>query len=76
FKLHNLSVAIIACLSSAAYAEDYFDPDLLSLGNRDMSLTDLSAFSEQGYSAPGVYIVDIYVNGNYLKTDSIRFEHD
>lgn len=41
-----------------------------------MSQIDLSAFSEQGYAASGVYLVDIYVNGHYHKTASVYFDFD
>ncbi|EFH8944701.1 fimbria/pilus outer membrane usher protein [Escherichia coli] len=76
FKLNKLHALMLTCLTSYAHANDFFDPDLLSLGNKDFSQLDLNAFSEQGYSVPGMYIVDIYVNGNYFKTDNVYFEHD
>lgn len=41
-----------------------------------MSQIDLSAFSEQGYAASGVYLVDIYVDGHYHKTASVYFDFD
>lgn len=61
--------------SGAAMAEEYFNPALLSLGTpggASASSVDLSRF-EAGGQLPGVYQVDIYLNGQFITSRNVNF---
>lgn len=59
-----------------AFADDYFDPTALSYGNGSnvADLKNLEQFSKPGWQAPGVYLVDIYINKELVDSASITFE--
>lgn len=44
------------------WAQDYFDPGLLSLGGAQLTTTDLSVFEKAGNIPPGTYMVNVFVN--------------
>ncbi|ENC0564834.1 fimbrial biogenesis outer membrane usher protein [Escherichia coli] len=74
-KMVRLSKVIILCILSGYSAYGFtkskynFNPSLLDTVDNEV---DLSFFSE-GKPAPGVYIVDIYVNNIYKTTESVEF---
>lgn len=57
-----------------AVAEDYFDPNTVERHGAHRSIPDLSNFSQSGGQEPGLYNVDIYLNGNFVGSQSTRFE--
>lgn len=74
YKSQNLSVVILASLvvlfSSYADAKDYtFNPSMLKMDGQDV---DLSVF-ENGAQLPGVYHVDIVLNGKLTDRKEIVF---
>ena len=74
-KMVKLTRMIILCLlanySTYGFTKGKynFNPSLLDTTDNEV---DLSYFSEDK-SVPGVYIVDIYVNNTYIKTESVEF---
>lgn len=66
------SVTGALCLNFVAYADDYFDPDLVEVAAPEQSVSDLSHF-EAGSQAPGIYRVDIYVNDEKRETRDVMF---
>ncbi len=54
---------ITLCIHSA-YAGDYFDPGLLAIGQENVTLVDLSRFEKSGSLAPGIYNLNIFINGD------------
>ncbi|HFI5337030.1 TPA: fimbria/pilus outer membrane usher protein [Serratia liquefaciens] len=78
-RLAPLSLAVALTLggSGQALARDYFDPSLLDLGNgKGAAQADLSQFETAGGQAAGSYRVDVYVNGEYARTQDMRFVRD
>jgi len=71
--LTTLQFIILSTLSFNASAKDYFNPELLYIGNTHQSQVDLDIFSEQGGQSPGTYNVDIYLNNQYIDTQNITF---
>ncbi len=62
------------CLtSSQAMAEDYFNPEALELKGGSQTKTDLKQFSSPGGQLPGIYRVDVYVNGRAVETRDVTF---
>ena len=53
-------------------AEEHFNPALLETTSSTTPSVDLSSF-ENGRQAPGVYHLDIYINGNQTDTEDITF---
>jgi outer membrane usher protein len=70
-----LSMVVMATMPiSEAMAEDYFDPNAVEQRGAQRSKLDLSSFSQSGGQEPGIYPVDIYLNGNFVGSQSTRFE--
>ncbi|MBF7993662.1 fimbria/pilus outer membrane usher protein [Rahnella laticis] len=68
------SLALLVLMSChGAWAEDYFDPELLSLGT-GTSEVDLSAFSHAGGVAEGDYLVTIFVNQREAESRDLVFK--
>lgn len=61
---------LMSCQNS--WAEDYFDPELLSLGTGATGV-DLSAFSHAGGVAAGDYLVTIFVNQRETLSRELAF---
>ncbi|MDJ7507175.1 fimbrial outer membrane usher protein StdB [Salmonella enterica] len=59
-KLSRLAILITLTLTTPVALATEFDPGLLSTS--DPSGADLSAFSREGYVAPGSYMLDIWLN--------------
>ncbi len=73
FKLAALACLIAIALASAAYANEYFNPELIELDNPGMKGADLSAF-ESGSQLPGTYRVDVLIGGQIVDTREIKFD--
>lgn len=69
YKMAPLA-ALIAFISGAVNAEQYFNPAFLS--DDPSAVADLSRF-QGGAQAPGIYRVDIYLNDNFQARKDIRF---
>lgn len=54
-------------------AQDYFDPNALSIEGSPMQSIDLTPFFDVGGQLPGTYRVDIYLNGNRVDTRDVTF---
>ncbi len=54
-------------------AQDYFNPNALTLKGTSMQSIDLSPFTDAGGQLPGIYRVDIYLNGSRVDTREINF---
>lgn len=68
-----ISLALISasvCTLPSCWAENYFNPAFLS--DDPSKIADLSHFEGNG-QAPGVYRVDVYINGALLTTRDIAF---
>ncbi|MBV6694002.1 fimbria/pilus outer membrane usher protein [Serratia quinivorans] len=72
FRFSALSLAL-GLLSPALHAEDYFNPAALEIQDPAQQPVDLSRFVEAGGQMPGVYRVDIYLNGNRVDTRNVTF---
>lgn len=69
-------VAGFFCLASGLlHAEEYFDPDLVEVAAPEQTVSDLSNFNA-GSQAPGVYHVDLYVNGEMRESRDVTFRTD
>ncbi|MEV3837762.1 fimbria/pilus outer membrane usher protein [Aeromonas dhakensis] len=55
-----------------SWAEDYFNPALLAIDSASGEFTDLTLF-EQGGQPPGIYHVDVIVNGVKKETRDVPF---
>lgn len=74
FHISTLASAIALCIvSSQAYADDWFNPAALQNVNGPNDKLDLSAFSQAGNQTPGNYHVDVYLNGEFIYADEIKF---
>lgn len=54
-------------------AQDYFNPYALTLNGSMPKAADLANFSQSQGQLPGIYRVDIYVNGNKKETRNVNF---
>ncbi|ASV55201.1 type 1 fimbriae anchoring protein FimD [Lelliottia jeotgali] len=75
FKPARLALFIAVALGTIIHdagARDFFNPELLEVGNPGAGKTDLSMF-EAGSQAPGVYHVDILIGDQTVDTQDIEF---
>ncbi|SFT37874.1 outer membrane usher protein [Kosakonia arachidis] len=72
FKLRPLLVLVGSSLSAHALAGLHFDPAMLS--DDPNAVADLSRFESGHAQAPGSYPLDIYLNGTFLRSDTLRFD--
>ncbi|MDK9550880.1 fimbria/pilus outer membrane usher protein [Lelliottia sp. V89_10] len=75
-KPARLALFIAVALGSVtqdALGRDFFNPELLEVGNPGAGKTDLSMF-EAGAQAPGVYHVDIIIDDQTVDTQDIEFK--
>lgn len=70
-KKTTIALLISGVVSSVANAEMYFPAEMLNLGNGVVA--DLSSFRADGSQLPGHYQVDIYLNGNHIKSQLVKF---
>ncbi|EKT56008.1 fimbria/pilus outer membrane usher protein [Providencia sneebia] len=74
-KRTHLSILILSALLlpyNIVYADDYFEPDLVTDPFGKRLSVDLSPFQKSAY-LPGSYRVDVFVNDNYVDTSDIDF---
>lgn len=73
-KLTQLAALIFLCIYvPALLAEDYFAPDFIETRGNLPRDVDISRFSKADGQMPGVYHVDVYLNGNYVDSRDIVF---
>ncbi|HEY1845079.1 MAG TPA: fimbria/pilus outer membrane usher protein [Buttiauxella sp.] len=72
--LISWQVAMLMGFSGQALARDFFDPAFLEIDNPAQRGADLSVFAETGKQAPGVYHVDLYLNGEMIDSQDINFK--
>lgn len=80
-RIHSVAAALFPLLAGSlslanapqALARDYFDPGLLSLGDGQTAVTDLSAFETSGQTPPGSYLVTLFVNQQERGQRNISF---
>lgn len=70
--------AVISChvalaLGASVRADEYFNPALLSLDNPSLEGADLSLFEQGGAQAPGIYRVDLFLNGENVESRDVDF---
>jgi outer membrane usher protein len=77
---HSYLAWFISCQLTAmlggmgtANAEEYFSPALLEIDNPMQGNADLSIFRQSGNQPPGIYRVDIYLNGTMITTQDVDF---
>lgn len=75
FRLLSTGLAFILFLNAreGSAEEILFNPNALEIENPSETSVDLSQFSSSGAQAPGVYRVDVYVNGERKETEDISF---
>ncbi len=64
---------MICCLSLPAYAELYFDINALQLSDEDRKNINLESLEKTDYHIPGVYKVNVIVNGKDIGMKSLSF---
>lgn len=57
-------LSLIALSIHSAFAADYFDPGLLAIGHDEVTPVDLSRFEKSGALMPGIYNLDVFINGD------------
>ncbi|WP_406909110.1 fimbria/pilus outer membrane usher protein [Klebsiella oxytoca] len=77
---HWLNILLIRTLLAISFAyavtadaRDYFNPAALELTSDANSTLDLEQFSVDGGQLPGIYKVDIYLNGTWVEMDDVNF---
>lgn len=74
-KFTLLSITISSLFyCKVSLSEDYFDPNMIDNVSGSQTKIDLSVFYAGGQLA-GTYLSAVYVNGNYVITENIRYEH-
>jgi len=71
-KLAFLITMVLSGMTSRVNAGEYFNPELLEVGNAGGAKADLSAY-EAGAQAPGIYHVDIVLNEQVVDTRDVEF---
>jgi len=77
-KKTPLALSVVLAFSAAllplvATADDYFNPNAIEPQGDSAQSIDLSRFTHSGGQAPGIYRVDIYLNGNRVDTQNVTF---
>lgn len=73
-RLTKLSALVYLCSHAATVlAQDYFSPDFIETRGNIPRDIDISRFSHSDGQLPGVYPVDVYVNGQYIESRDILF---
>ncbi|MBA4823477.1 fimbrial biogenesis outer membrane usher protein [Pantoea ananatis] len=66
---------VVLIFLPAARSEDYFDPDSIEKhGNKDTPV-DVSSLSHQGGQVEGIYLTEIYLNGNFITERKVKFRN-
>lgn len=66
-----LGLSITLAINAPAHAEEFFNPSFLS--DNPEAVADLSRFDKGEGQAPGSYLVETYLNGEYVATRNITF---
>ncbi|WP_336218235.1 fimbria/pilus outer membrane usher protein [Citrobacter amalonaticus] len=66
-------IMILGFLSRNSKATETFNINALEIDNPLSTPVDLSQFSENGQQSPGIYRVDVYLNGEIKTTEDIKF---
>lgn len=72
-RLVAYQVALVFCGAGMVEAAEYFNPALLEIDNPAQGNADLSVFEDGKLQPPGVYRVDVYLNGQEVDTRDIKF---
>ncbi|WP_312625188.1 fimbria/pilus outer membrane usher protein [Scandinavium sp.] len=72
FKKASLALFISGLSAFSTHAEMYFPMELISMGGE--GAVDLSQFRADGSQLPGAYMVEIYLNQNFISRQSVRFD--
>ncbi|QRR31243.1 fimbria/pilus outer membrane usher protein [Pseudomonas simiae] len=73
FQYAKFYMCLTASLyGNLAYAGDYFDPAFLS--KTPSNVADLSRFETSDLASPGLYRLDLYLNGAFLDSRDVLFE--
>ncbi|HDT6566774.1 TPA: fimbrial biogenesis outer membrane usher protein [Enterobacter cloacae] len=70
-------ISLFVCLfsnTSNVLADDYFSPDFIETRDNIPRDIDISRFREPEGQAPGIYHVDVYLNGNYIDSRDVTFQ--
>jgi outer membrane usher protein len=73
--LVSCQIMALAGYSATAQARDFFDPAFLEIESPSQHGADLSVFEDNGMQAPGIYRVDLYLNGEMVDSKDIRFQN-
>ncbi|KFK95433.1 MULTISPECIES: fimbria/pilus outer membrane usher protein [unclassified Serratia (in: enterobacteria)] len=75
FKLLPLAflIGLMVADLHVAQAREYFNPELLQIDNPAQAGADLSVFEDGDSQAPGVYRVDILLNGQMINSREVEF---
>lgn len=68
---HPLAALVLFALPEVCRADAYFPPELVAANPENIA--DLSRLTPSGTQLPGTYEVDIYLNGSWLISRSVRF---
>lgn len=70
--LKPLAVLLLLAMSGPSGAELWFPPSMISADPDNVA--DLSRLTPSGTQLPGTYEVEVYLNGNWLASRSVRFD--
>lgn len=70
----SCQIALLIGLTSPAVARKFFDPAFLEIENPALRGADLTIFDEGSGQAPGIYRVDLYLNGEMVETRDMDFQ--
>lgn len=77
FKLRSCLTILVSLniigMPSVAMARDLFNPAFLNDINASGARVDLSAYEQSNSQAPGVYKVDVFINGEFIETSDVVF---
>lgn len=63
-KYFLFKITISSLFVNNAIADDYFDPGLLAIGQVSVPHVDLSRFEKSGAIVPGIYNLNVFINGD------------
>lgn len=73
-RVSAVALAVLSAMICPSHATDWFNPAFLSGDGTEVA--DLSRFESGTGQAPGVYRVDVWLNDEFITTQSVRFEAD
>ncbi|WP_072215021.1 fimbria/pilus outer membrane usher protein [Type-D symbiont of Plautia stali] len=78
-KIHLTAPALIIFISFTPFqvsSKDYFNPAALELPGGSQSLSEIDRYLYDDSQIPGDYIVDLYLNGDFVDTRKVKFVQD